>query len=103
MQLHEFCDASKLANAWVVYLRAVDQDGLVHVSLIMAKTKVGPIKHLTMPELEFCGAVIVAKLLSHTAKILNIPNKQVYAWSDSIVVLSWVHGNPRRFKTFIGN
>ena len=39
MQLHEFCDASELACTVVVYLRAVDQDGLVHVSLIMAKTR----------------------------------------------------------------
>ena len=43
MQLHGFCDASESAYAGVVYLRAGDQDGLVHVSLIMAKTKVSPI------------------------------------------------------------
>ena len=76
MQLHGFRNASESAYARVVYLRAVDQDGLVHVSLIMAKTKVVPIKHLTMPRLELCGAVIVAKLLSHTARILNIPNSK---------------------------
>ena len=43
MQLHGFCDASESAYARVVYIRAVDQDGLVHVNLIMAKTKVAPI------------------------------------------------------------
>ena len=96
MQLHGFCDASESAYAEVIYLRAVDPDGLVHISLIMAKTKVAPIKCLTMPRLELFGAVIVAKSLSHTAKILNIPNKQVYAWSNSVVVLSWLYvcGNP---------
>ena len=88
MQLHGFCDASESAYAMVVYLRALDQEGLVHISLIMAKTKVVPIKHLTMPRIELCGAVIVAKLLSRTARILDIPNDQVYAWSDSNVVLS---------------
>ena len=103
MQLHGFCDAIESAYAGVIYLRAVDQDGLVHVSLIIAKTKVAPTKCLAMPRLELCGAVIVAKLLNHIAKILNIPNKQVYTWSDSIVVLSWLRGNPRRFKTFVGN
>ena len=30
------------------------------------------------------------------------PNK-VFAWTDSIVVLSWLVGNPRRFDTFVGN
>ena len=90
-------------SAGVVYLRAVDQEGLVHVSLIRAKTKVAPIKRLTMQRLELCGAVIVAKLLSHTARNLDIPNNQVYAWSDSNVVCSWLCENPRRFKTFVGN
>ena len=26
-----------------------------------------------------------------------------YAWTDSLVVLSWLRGNPRQFKTFVGN
>ena len=103
MQLHKFCDTSESAYVRVVYLRGVDQDGLVHMSLIMAKTKVAPIKYLSMPGLELCGAVIVAELLSHMAKILNIPNKQVYAWSESVVVLSWLHSNPQCFKRFVGN
>ena len=94
MQLHGFCDASESAYAGVIYLRAVDQDGLIHISLIMAKTKVAPIKRLTMPRLELCGAVIVAKLLSHRAKILSNFKKQVYAGSDSVVVLSWLCCNP---------
>ena len=42
-------------------IRAVDQDGLVHVSLIMAKSKVAPIKRFTIPRLELCGAVIVTR------------------------------------------
>ena len=27
----------------------------------------------------------------------------VFAWTDSTIVLSWLTGNPRRFKTYIGN
>ena len=36
MQLHGFCNASESAYARVVYLRAVDQDGLVHMSQRLA-------------------------------------------------------------------
>ena len=101
-QLHGFCDVSESAYSRVVYLRAVDQNGSVHVSLVMAKTKAAPIKCLTIPTLELCGAVIVAKILSHTAKVLNIPTNHVYTWSDSVALLSWLRSNPRLFKTFVG-
>ena len=86
----DLANPSEVAYARVVYLRAVDHNGSVYVSLVMAITKVAPIKRLTIPRLELCEAVIVTKLLSHAAKILNIPTKQVYDWSDSVVVLSWL-------------
>jgi hypothetical protein len=34
---------------------------------------------------------------------LDIPTQSVYTWTDSTIVLSWLIGNPRRFKTFVGN
>ena len=43
IQLHGFCDVSELAYAGVVYLRAIDSNENVYVSLVMAKTKVAPI------------------------------------------------------------
>ena len=52
IQLHGFRDASEAAYAGVVYLKAVDDNGHIHVSLVMAKTKVAPIKRLTIPRLE---------------------------------------------------
>ena len=29
--------------------------------------------------------------------------RDTYAWTDSTIVLNWLSGSPRRFKTFIGN
>ena len=43
-QLHEFCDASKLAYGGVVYLRVLDSDDNIRIALVMAKTKVAPVK-----------------------------------------------------------
>ena len=33
---------------------------------------------------------------------LSIPSSQAYAWTDSTIVLNWLSGDPRRFKTFVG-
>ena len=102
-QLHGFSDASEDAYAGVVYLRMVDTSNVVYVSLVMTKTTVAPIKRLTIPRLELCGANLLANLLDHIKRVLGIPSDHVYAWTDSTVVLGWLSGNPRRFKTFIGN
>ena len=103
MQLHGFCDVSEDAYTGVIYTRVQDGSGNIHISLVVSKTKVAPIKRLTIPRLELCGAQLLAKLLHHTTQVLNIPTQSVYAWTDSTIVLSWLIGNPHRFKTFVGN
>ena len=103
LQLHGFCDASEQAYGGVIYLRMTDSDGNVEVSLVCSKTKVAPIKRLTIPRLELCGAHLLAQLLRHVKEVFHIPSTNVYAWTDSTIVLNWLIGNPRRFKTYVGN
>ena len=102
-QLHGFSDASEEAYAGVIYLRLVDSAGTVHTALVTSKTRVAPIKRLSIPRLELCGALLLTKLICHVKKVLNIPVTSVFAWTDSSIVLSWLIGNPRRFKTYVGN
>ena len=99
-QLHGFSDASENAYAAVVYFRMTDCDGAVYTSLIASNTKVAPIKRLTILRLELCGAHL---LLEHVQTTLKIPIEQVFAWTDSTIVIHWLDGNPRRFKTYVGN
>ena len=103
VQLHGFSDASEIAYAVVVYLRLVNVTGYVHISLIMAKTKVTPIKSLSIPRLEFCGALLLARLLHHYQLVFGFPVKDIFAWTDSTIILNWLISNPRHFKTFVGN
>lgn len=69
----------------------------------MSKTEVAPIKRLTIPRLDLCGAHLLAQLLRHVQEVFHIPLHDVHAWTDSTIVLNWLVGNPRRFKTYVGN
>lgn len=103
LSLHGFCDASKHAIAAVVYSRVENPDGSFMVSIVAARTKVAPIKPVTLPRLELCGAVLLAKLLHHVAKAMRVSPSQTYAWTDSSVALAWLFGEPSRWKPFVAN
>lgn len=103
LELQGFSDASNVAYAAVVYARVTDRDGNVHVSLVTSKTRVAPIKQVSIPRLELCGAVLLAKLLSEVAEILSVPKHHLHAWTDSTIVLAWLSSHPGRWKTFIAN
>ena len=103
MQLHGFSDASEEAYGGVVYLRMADSTRNVHTSLVISETKVSPIKRLSIPRLELCGAQVLTKLLCHVKGIFQLPMNCVLAWTDSTIILNWLTGNPRRFKTYVGN
>ena len=47
-------DASKAAYAGVVYVRAIYQDATVSVRLMLAKSRIAPLKEITIPRLELC-------------------------------------------------
>ncbi|CAG4951544.1 unnamed protein product [Colias eurytheme] len=103
MELHGFCDASNAAYAAIVYSRIIDSNGNVHVSLITSKTRVAPVKQVSIPRLELCGAVLLARLLDEVRGILDVPKHQIHAWTDSSIVLAWLRSHPSRWKTFIAN
>ena len=102
-QLHGFSNASESAYAGAIYLKAVDSIDNTHIALVMAKTRVAPIKRLTIPRLELSGALVTAKLLHHCRKILDVSLSVTFAWTDSTIILSWLRGNPGCFEPLVGN
>ena len=103
VQLHGFSDASEKAYSAVVYLRATYEKSPPTCRLVVAKSRVAPLKQRTIPELELCGAVLLADLLETTRITLDIPSEQVTAWCDSTIVLCWLSNSPAKYRTFIAN
>ncbi|XP_055920880.1 uncharacterized protein LOC129952352 [Eupeodes corollae] len=103
IELHGFSDASIKAYGAVVYLRVLDNQNLIHTHLLISKTKVAPVNTISLPRLELCGAVMLAKLLDYTRSVLPFKTVQLFAWTDSTITLSWISGLPSKWKTFIAN
>ena len=102
-ELHAFSDASERAYAAAIYLRGVGPSGTVHTSLLVAKTKVAPIKPTSIPRLELCGALLAARLLCRAIKELRLEGCRRLAWTDARVVLAWIRAHPSRWATFVAN
>lgn len=98
IELHGFSDASSRAYAAVVYLRVLNSMDQFNVSLLISKTKVAPIKTISIPRLELCAAVLLAKLVRFVQTSLNISAAPVYCWSDSTITLSWMRQHPSCWK-----
>lgn len=103
VELHGFCDASMTAYAAVVYARVVTPGQQPRIHILSAKTKVAPIKVVSLPRLELCGAVLLVKLIANVIEAMQWPTSTVHCWTDSTIVLSWLRGHPSRFNVFVAN
>ncbi len=72
------------------------------VSLVMSRGRVTPVKNLTLPRLELIGALLCARLVAYVKSALHI-EMPLYCWTDSTVTLSWIKGEPHRWKSFVRN
>lgn len=61
-ELHGFADASAVAYAAAVYIRIVSISGQVHTALLAGKSKVAPIKPMSITRLELSAAVLLSRL-----------------------------------------
>ncbi|XP_054259816.1 uncharacterized protein LOC128984510 [Macrosteles quadrilineatus] len=90
-QLHGFSDASEVGYGCSVYLRVVTSDGSVMTNLLMAKSKIAPLKKISIPKLELCGAL----LLTSVSKV----NPNVISEASSVLATeedTW--GTPLHYK-----
>ncbi|XP_018362910.1 PREDICTED: uncharacterized protein LOC108761073 [Trachymyrmex cornetzi] len=102
-ELHGFADASNRAYAAVVYIRILLMHADVQVYLLAAKTKVAPLKTLSIPRLELNAIVLLSRLIKWVQTTLSSPSASVFGWSDSAIALAWLRQPPAKWQTFVAN
>ncbi|UYV70147.1 hypothetical protein LAZ67_7001968, partial [Cordylochernes scorpioides] len=99
--IHIFCDASQSAYAAAAFLRCPENKG-VSVQLLMAKSRLGPLKKTTIPRMELLACMLGVRLSRYITESLNLAAEPVYYWTDSTTALSWIKTN-RQWGTFVNN
>ncbi|XP_054628394.1 uncharacterized protein LOC129179316 [Dunckerocampus dactyliophorus] len=101
--LHVFSDASEKAYGAVAYLQGLTAEGIAVTRLVMSKSRVAPIKKLTLPRLELMAALIAARMGSNLQRAMNLHPKQIRMWSDSMIAIQWIRSSASKWKQFVAN
>ncbi|GBM91531.1 hypothetical protein AVEN_83462-1 [Araneus ventricosus] len=103
MELHGFADASETAYGAAIYVRCLSNSEEISTNLLCSKSRIAPLKSVTIPRLELCAAVLLAKLAQKTITSMKIPFHSTVLWTDSTIVLAWIQKDPMVLKPFVRN
>ncbi|GFS56408.1 integrase catalytic domain-containing protein [Trichonephila clavipes] len=98
-----FSDASEAAYGAVVYLQCFLHNGAAKVSILASKSRVAPIRVISIPRLELCACVLLAQLVKKIRSTLRLNISDIVLHTDSTIALVWLNTPANRLKTFVAN
>lgn len=102
-QLHHFTDASEEGYGVVTYLLLQNARLQLHSAFIMGKSRVAPLKPITIPRMELTAATMASRMDTFWKRELHMQLQPSVFWSDSTSVLKYIKNETSRFRTFVAN
>ena len=103
VELHHFSDACQEGYGQCSYVRLFSKTGQIHCTLVMAKSRVTPLKTMTIPRLELTAAVVSVRIHELLKEELEYKIVQETFWTDSKVVLGYIANESKRFHVYVAN
>ena len=101
-QLHLFSDASEVGYGAAAYVRCeINEDRWV-CNLLVAKSRMAPIKKVTVPRLELTATLLASRLYRMIESQINVKFEKVMFWTDSVLVLWYIRNTSARFIHLCG-
>ena len=96
-----FSDASQEAFGACAYVRQKTKQSTYEVNFVAAKSRVAPLKQLTIPRLELQAVFLASRLAKTIVKEGTIQFADVKFFTDSSITLAWIQSPSRSFKPFV--
>jgi len=78
------------------------EDESVQIRLLCSKSRVAPVKTVSVPRLELCGAQLLSQLTNRVKNSLYLKISRLYFWTDSIV-LHWIKATNKKLLVFVAH
>ena len=102
-EIHHSSDASETGYGTVSYLRTVHENGQINAAFLFARSRLAPLKRVTIPRLEVTAATLAVKIDAMLKEELEIKLQISVFWTDSTAVLQYINNKDKKFHTFVAS